>query len=139
MSPWTVACWAPLSMGFSRQEYWSGCHFLVQGTFPAQGSNPRPLCLLHWQVDSLPLLHLGSSESHYFLITLQFANVHALGGIYTNPIGITEIHFISSTGSLLPPSCLVISPWSPQRAMIRIFTPQKCVNYCFVFCFNLRK
>ena len=30
---WTVAHQAPLSMGFSRQEYWSGCHFLLQGTF----------------------------------------------------------------------------------------------------------
>ena len=24
LSPWTVACWAPLTMEFSRQEYWSG-------------------------------------------------------------------------------------------------------------------
>ena len=29
-----------------------GCHFLLQVVFPGQGSN---LCLLHWQVDSLPL------------------------------------------------------------------------------------
>ena len=28
-----IACQAPLSMGFSRQEYWSGCHFLLQGSF----------------------------------------------------------------------------------------------------------
>ena len=31
-----------------------GCHFLLQGIFPSQGSNPHLLCLLHWQVDSLP-------------------------------------------------------------------------------------
>ena len=31
---------APLSMEFSRQEYWSGCHALLQGIFPTQGSNP---------------------------------------------------------------------------------------------------
>ena len=30
---------APLSMGFPRQEYWSGCHFLYQGIFPSQGLN----------------------------------------------------------------------------------------------------
>ena len=30
-TPWTVARQAPLSMGFSRQEYWSSCHFLLQG------------------------------------------------------------------------------------------------------------
>ena len=31
-----------------------GCHCLLQGNFPNQGSNP---CLLHWQVGSLPLSH----------------------------------------------------------------------------------
>ena len=31
-----------------------GCHFLLQGTFPTQGSNPRPLRLPHWLADSLP-------------------------------------------------------------------------------------
>ena len=37
---WTIAYQAFLSMGFSRQEYWSGCHFLLQGIFLTQGSNP---------------------------------------------------------------------------------------------------
>ena len=31
VTPWTVACQSPLSMGFSRQEYWSGLPFLLQG------------------------------------------------------------------------------------------------------------
>ena len=53
-----VACQVPLSMGFPRQEYWSGCHF--QGIFPIQGSNPSLLDLLHWQAYSLPLSHLRS-------------------------------------------------------------------------------
>ena len=35
-----------------------GCHFLLQGIFPTQGLNPR---FLHWEVDSLPLSHQGSS------------------------------------------------------------------------------
>ena len=38
-TPWTVAYQSPLSMGLSRQEYWSGLHFLLQGTFLTQGSN----------------------------------------------------------------------------------------------------
>ena len=41
-TPWTVAYQAPLSMGFSRQEWIlenMGCHFLLQGIFPTQGSN----------------------------------------------------------------------------------------------------
>ena len=44
VTPWTVAHQAPLSMGFSRQEYWSGCSSLLHGIFPTQGSNPRLLC-----------------------------------------------------------------------------------------------
>ena len=37
-TPWTVACQAPLFMGFSRQEYWSWCHALLQGVLLIQGS-----------------------------------------------------------------------------------------------------
>ena len=37
-----------------------GCYFLFQGIFSIQGWNPQLLCVLHWQVDSLLLCHLGS-------------------------------------------------------------------------------
>ena len=55
--PWTVACWAPLSMAFSRQEYWSGLPFPSPGIFPTQSLNPCLLHLLHRQADALPLSH----------------------------------------------------------------------------------
>ena len=42
-TPWNIACQAPLSMEFSRQEYWSGLPFLLQGIFLTQESNPRLL------------------------------------------------------------------------------------------------
>ena len=57
--PWTVACQAPLSMGFSRQEYWSWLPFPPLGIFPTQGLNPHLLCFLYWQADSLPLVPPG--------------------------------------------------------------------------------
>ena len=57
--PWTVARQAPLSMGFSRQEYWSKLRALLQGIFPTQGSNLHLLHLLHWQVGSLSLAPSG--------------------------------------------------------------------------------
>jgi len=44
---------------FPGKNTGAGCHFLLQETFPTQGSNPHLLCLLHWQADSLPLCHLG--------------------------------------------------------------------------------
>ena len=40
VTQWTVVCQTPLSMGFSRQKYWNGCHFLLQGIFPTQELNP---------------------------------------------------------------------------------------------------
>ena len=38
---WTAPCQASLSMGVSRQGYWSGLHALLQRIFPTQGSNPH--------------------------------------------------------------------------------------------------
>ena len=38
--PWTVACQAPLSMGFSRQEYLSGLPFTLSGDLPDPGIEP---------------------------------------------------------------------------------------------------
>ena len=49
--PWTVAHQAPLSMGFSRQEYWSGLPCPSPGYLPDPGIEPRSPAL---QADSLP-------------------------------------------------------------------------------------
>ena len=48
--PWTVACQAPLSMRFFRQEYWSGLSFPSPGDHPDPGIEPASLAL---QTDSL--------------------------------------------------------------------------------------
>ena len=40
-TPWTVACQAPLSMGFYRQEYWSGLLFPSPGDLPDPGIKPE--------------------------------------------------------------------------------------------------
>ena len=72
VTPQTVACQAPLSMKIFRQEYWSGLHFLLHGIFLTQGSNLRLLCLLHWQADSLPLHHLGSTYDVENVLILLF-------------------------------------------------------------------
>ena len=53
---WTVAFQDPLSTKFSRQEYWSGCHFLLHGIFLTYRLKLLLLHPLHWQADSLPLV-----------------------------------------------------------------------------------
>ena len=50
-TPWTATCQAPLSMGFSGQEYWSGLPFSSPGDLPDPGIEPGSPAL---QADSLP-------------------------------------------------------------------------------------
>ena len=50
--PWIVVCQAPLSMGFSKQEYWSGLPFPSPGDLPDPGIEPGSLTM---EADSLPL------------------------------------------------------------------------------------
>ena len=63
--PWIVAFQVPLSMGFYRQEYWSGLHSFLQGIFPDTGIE---LCLsrcLHCQVDFFLPLAPPRKPIHY--------------------------------------------------------------------------
>ena len=57
---WTVACQVPLTMGFSRQEYWSGLPCPPPGDLPDPGVKPSSPAL---QVDSLPLSHRESPQN----------------------------------------------------------------------------
>ena len=57
---WPPACQAPLSMGFSRQEYWSGLPFLPPGDLSKPGVEPASLVSPALAGDSLPLSYLGS-------------------------------------------------------------------------------
>ena len=56
--PWTVVYQASLSMGFSRQEYWSGLPFPSPGDLPGPGIEPRSPAL---QADALPSEPPGKS------------------------------------------------------------------------------
>ena len=62
VTPQTVAHQAPLSIGFSRPEYWSALPFPFPGDFPNLGLEPRSPAL---QADSLLLRHSGSLEKVY--------------------------------------------------------------------------
>ena len=59
VTPWTVACQAPLFMEFSRQEYWSGLPFLFLGDLPDPGIEPRSPTL--W-ANSLPFEPAGGAQ-----------------------------------------------------------------------------
>ena len=77
VTPWTVAHQAPLSVGFPRQEYWSGLLFPSLGDLPNPGIEPATPA---WQAGSLILSHQGNP-----LYTLHLDNV--LSQFYLNKVG----------------------------------------------------
>ena len=80
-TPRTEALQTSLSMGFLRQEYWSGLPFPSPGDLPNPGIKPlSPVPPALW-VDSLWLSHLGSLILHIYIYTLlttirQFFSLH---------------------------------------------------------------
>ena len=64
-TPWTLARQAPLSMGFSRQEYWRWLPCPPPGNLPHPGIEPTPAVAPAWQADSLPLSHQESTHQHH--------------------------------------------------------------------------
>ena len=67
VSPWTVSSRLLCPWDFLGKNTGMGFCFLLQGIFPTQG---KP-CLLHWQVDSLPLYHLGSPVISQLLLNYK--------------------------------------------------------------------
>ena len=54
VTPWTVAHQAPLSVGFSRQEYWSGLPFPSPGDLPNPGIKSHVSCIGRWIITEPP-------------------------------------------------------------------------------------
>ena len=92
MTPGTVAHQGPLSMEFSRQEYWSGLPFPSPGDFPDPGIEPKFPTL---QADSLPTeppgkpLTLGRSTSN-FRFTLLLSLVQNLIVLFKEDYALIE-------------------------------------------------
>ena len=60
VTPWTVPDRLICPWDFPSKDTGGGCHSLLQGIFPTQGSKPH---LLHWQADSLLLSHMEALYS----------------------------------------------------------------------------
>ena len=71
VTPWAMAHQAPVSMGFSRQEYWSGLSRPSPGDLPDPGLDLSLLLSPALQADSLSLSHQGSSEETPVIIQKQ--------------------------------------------------------------------
>ena len=91
MTPWTVACQALLSMGFSGQGYLNGLPFPSPGDLPDPGMEPRSPAL---KVDSLPSEPLGK-------LTLDTKKNQIFQSLNSSMPGLTFFPFLSSSTSLV--------------------------------------
>ena len=67
---------------FPGKNTGAGCHSLLQGILPTQGSNLCLLCLLHWQTDSLPLAPPGKPYILIYVYTLFLKKILFHYGYY---------------------------------------------------------
>ena len=94
-APWTVAHQAPLSMGFSRQEYWSGLPFPSPGDLPNPGIKPGSLTLQADALSSEPpaTLRQGEEKTHWmWLNKVQTFEITGVEGLKKVPVGGFVIH-----------------------------------------------
>ena len=79
---WTVARQAPLSMGFSKQEYWSALPCLPPGDLPNPGIKPTSPEAPALQVGSLPLSYRGSPKSYEGCSLWHFTTLGILSNLW---------------------------------------------------------
>ena len=77
-TPWTVACQAPLSLEFSRQEYWSGWLFPSPWDLPYSGIKPRSpalqqilYCVSQWGNPRLNLFDLKTNTTYKWAVKME--------------------------------------------------------------------
>ena len=81
MTPWTAACQAPLSVGYFRQEYWSGWQCSLPVDLPKPGIEARPPAL------QVGLSHQGSPTILEWVAYL-FSRGSSDTGIYPGPLAL---------------------------------------------------
>ena len=113
-TPWTVAYHAPLSMGFSRQEYWSGLPFPSPEDLPNPGIEPGCPAL---QADALPsespmgLANKGCMEIFIFKKQCKSPQCH-----YCEQVILLAVYFLLMK-RLEAGICWAGSRWSPVRGV----------------------
>ena len=115
-TPWTIARQAPLSIGFSRQEYWSGLPCPSSGDLADLGIEPVVLkYLLHWQVGYLPLSSVQSLRRVQLFATPWTAACQASLSI-TNSWSLLKL---MSINSVMPSNHLIL--YCPLLLLLSFF------------------
>ena len=110
-----------------------GCHFLLQGIFLTQGSDPCLPHLLHWQVDSLPLSHPGSpSEMMLGIYKAQFVERPVQQNPNTLHPAPTMIHILQLRFIIPPPATTAFQRTSQESVSnLRVHAgPPRTLSQC---------
>ena len=140
VTPWTVACQAPLSRGFPSGEYWSGLPFPSPGDLPYSGIKSPAL-----QVDSFLLSHLCCAES--LSLVRLFATPWTAGDQAPQSMGILQARILewvamtSSRESSQPRnqtgvSCIAgrfFTSWATREALFKVYTHFIYQNYALQY------
>ena len=103
--PWTVAHQASLSVGFPRQEYWSGVPFPTVGDLPDWTIKPS---LLYWQANSLPAWAIEEAHIYIYLLFFGFPyHLHHHRALSRVP---WAIQYVLISYLLYPVLCLITQP-----------------------------
>ena len=131
VTPWTADHWSPLSMDFSRQEYWSGLPFLSPGYLPDPGNEPRSpasqqilYCLGH-QGSPIKMFHFNSvqSLSRVQLFAIPWIAAHQASLFITisrRSLRLTSIESVMPSSHLILGRPLLLRP--PIPPSIRVFS-----------------
>ena len=117
----------------------AGCHFLLQGIFPTQGSKPGLLYLLHWQVDSLPrqgpetLICVSWLVSHTHTHTHTHTPEVATTINATFQMRILRHREVKSAGELLSRN-VNISRVAPQLALSPALLSEHLLSFYYARC-----
>ena len=126
VNPWTIARQAPLSMRFSKQEYWSGLPLSSPEDLPDPGIKPLSLASPRKETDRsvlIQLSHRGSPQSSPYtsIIFIHFSNQlffpwkvfiaeTTQGKCHPVPIGLTGT--IENCHFILKNSIIILLPWT---------------------------
>ena len=120
VTPWILAHEAPMSVGLPRQEYWVGCHFLIQGIFLTQGST------LHFLFGRRILYHWASWEASSLVVWELTASVVSNS---VQPYGLQPARLLCPwdfPGKHTGVDCISLSRGSSQSR------DQTCISYIFI-------
>ena len=102
--------------------------FLTQGIFLTQGSNPHLLHLLHWQADSLPLLHLAYNLKKKKLFWLTFNDKHGREPNFTKTIRMSSKLWNEETRSR---NICILLDWTLCLEDMRAKEKDKIPEWCW--------